>query len=99
MATDVVIERDGRLPSSPLTIRRLDAVLPSTWSKGNPVDIVSDASAQRYALAMEAILDDEQVDALLVLNCPSPSSPERTRPSPLPRPTRNGRRCPKSPSS
>jgi acyl-CoA synthetase (NDP forming) len=51
MATDVVIERDGRLAElSPLTMKRLDAVLPSTWSKGNPVDIVSDASAQRYAL-------------------------------------------------
>jgi len=71
MATDVVIERDGRLAElSPLTMKRLDAVLPSTWSKGNPVDIVSDASAQRYALAMEAIPDDDQANALLVLNCP-----------------------------
>lgn len=71
MATDVVVEREGRLAElSPMTMRRLDAVLPSTWSRGNPVDLVSDASAQRYALAMEAILDDDQVDALLVLNCP-----------------------------
>ncbi len=71
LATDVVIERDGRLAElSPLTMKRLDSVLPSTWSRGNPVDIMSDGSAQRYALAVEAILDDEQVDALLVLNCP-----------------------------
>lgn len=71
MATDVVIERDGRLAElSPLTMKRLDAVLPSTWSHGNPVDIMSDGSAQRYALAVEAILDDDQVDALLVLSCP-----------------------------
>ncbi|MHC1744556.1 MAG: GNAT family N-acetyltransferase [Syntrophobacteraceae bacterium] len=71
MATDVVIERDGHLAElSPLTMKRLDAILPSTWSRGNPVDIMSDGSAQRYALAVEAILDDDQVDALLVLNCP-----------------------------
>jgi acetyltransferase len=71
IAADAVIERDGRLAElSPSSLKRLDAALPSTWSRGNPIDIMSDASAQRYAEALEIILDDRQVDAVLVLNCP-----------------------------
>jgi acetyltransferase len=34
------------------------------------VDIMSDASADRYARALEVLLEDRQVDAVLVLSCP-----------------------------
>jgi acetyltransferase len=64
------ISGDRMAELSPDTIRRLDAVLPSTWSRGNPVDIMSDASADRYAEALEVLLEDRQVDAVLVLSCP-----------------------------
>jgi acetyltransferase len=71
MAADQLIEREGRLAElSPQTLRRLHEVLPPTWSRGNPVDIMSDASAERYAEALEILLDDRQVDAVLVLSCP-----------------------------
>ncbi len=71
MATDALMDRGGRMAElSPETIRRLDGVLPSTWSRGNPVDIMSDASADRYAQALDVLLEDRQVDAVLVLSCP-----------------------------
>jgi acetyltransferase len=71
MATDALMDRDGRMADlSPETLRRLDGLLPPTWSRGNPVDIMSDASAERYAEALEVLLQDRQVDAVLVLSCP-----------------------------
>ena len=72
LATDVVAAAGGTLATiSPATTARLDAVLPPTWSRGNPVDIIGDAPAERYAAALNALLDDPAVDALLVLNCPT----------------------------
>lgn len=71
MAADQLIEREGRLADlSGETIGRLDEVLPPTWSRGNPVDIMSDATAERYGEALEVLLEDGQVDAVLVLSCP-----------------------------
>ncbi len=35
----------------------LDAVLPPTWSHGNPIDIIGDADAARYARALEIVLE------------------------------------------
>ena len=36
-------------------ISALDAVLPANWSRGNPVDIIGDAPAQRYVDALAAL--------------------------------------------
>lgn len=57
------------------TIAVLDKVLPPTWSRGNPIDIIGDAHADRFAAAVSAALDDPNVDAALVLNCPTALSP------------------------
>lgn len=56
---------------SPVTLRRLDGVLPRAWSHGDPVDLIGDASGDRYATALAAVLDDDAVDALLIINCPT----------------------------
>src|SRR5690606_20915029 len=43
LATDALIAAGGTLPDLPAeTMRRLDTVLPPTWSHGNPVDIIGD---------------------------------------------------------
>ena len=64
--------RGGRLAAfSADTLARLDQVLPRTWSHGNPVDIIGDAAGARYAGALEALLGDDGVDAILVFNCPT----------------------------
>jgi acetyltransferase len=70
------LSRGGRLATlSTATIARLDRVLPATWSRGNPVDIIGDAPGSRYATALEALFADDGVDAVLVLNCPTALSP------------------------
>ncbi|MEK9285232.1 MULTISPECIES: bifunctional acetate--CoA ligase family protein/GNAT family N-acetyltransferase [unclassified Bradyrhizobium] len=69
LAVDRLVELGG-IPA-PMTAemrRNLDAVLPPTWSGANPVDIVGDADAARYAAALEVLLADPDNDAVLVLN-------------------------------
>lgn len=72
LAVDRLIDLGGRLAAlSPEILSRLDAILPPTWSRSNPVDIIGDADKDRYRAAMEALLDDEQNDAILAINVPT----------------------------
>ncbi|MBI1260891.1 MAG: GNAT family N-acetyltransferase [Rhizobiales bacterium] len=72
LATDYLMDLGGHLAElSPGTIATLDKVLPATWSRGNPVDIIGDAGADRYTASMGALLADKNIDALLVINCPT----------------------------
>ena len=72
LAVDGLMDLGGTLAElSPETIARLNAALPTTWSRANPVDIIGDAGAERYGAAVEAVLDDPATDALLVMNCPT----------------------------
>jgi acetyltransferase len=72
LATDRLIQDGGRLANlGPETIDKLNSVLPPTWSHANPVDLVGDAGAERYANAVKILLQDPNVDALLVAYCPT----------------------------
>ena len=69
LAVDRLVELGGiPVQLSPATHDKLDAVLPRTWSGSNPVDIVGDADAARYAAALEILLEDRDNDAILVMN-------------------------------
>ena len=72
LATDRAVAEGVRIADlAPDTIARLDEVLPPTWSRGNPVDIIGDAPGSRYANSLEVLLEDSGIDAVLVLNCPT----------------------------
>jgi len=72
LAVDRLADLGGTLASlMPETMRRLEAVLPPIWSRSNPVDIVGDADAARYAAAFEILLEDKGSDAILVMNVPT----------------------------
>jgi acetyltransferase len=72
LAVDRLEDLGGILASlAPATMAALDAVLPSTWSRANPVDIIGDAPAARYAQALRILMADDGVDAILALNCPT----------------------------
>jgi acetyltransferase len=69
LAVDRLSELGGiPAPITPETRKKLDAVLPPTWSGSNPVDIVGDADSARYAAALEVLLADPANDAILVMN-------------------------------
>jgi acetyltransferase len=72
LAADTLADLRGTLADlEPATIKALNAVLPETWSHGNPVDIIGDAGPDRYSAAMQAVLKDANTDAVLVMNCPT----------------------------
>jgi len=52
------------------TIRRLDAFLPSFWSHGNPIDILGDATPERYRRTIEVCLSAPEVNGLLIILAP-----------------------------
>ena len=85
LAVDRLLDLGG-IPRrlSPATARQLDAALPPTWSKANPVDIVGDADPARYAAALEALLADPENDAILVMNVPTAIARRRDSPRPSP---------------
>ena len=71
MATDSLIAQNGVLAKlSPETIEECDSFLPPFWSGGNPVDVLGDAKAKRFARATEAVVKDKGVDAVLVILTP-----------------------------
>ena len=71
MATDALISRGGKLAKlSPKTMETLNSILPHYWSRGNPIDILGDAKADRYTAVVEACLKDENVDGLLIIYTP-----------------------------
>jgi acetyltransferase len=72
LATDALVTAGGQLAAlSEATVADLNRQLPATWSHGNPVDIIGDASWKRYGDALTALIGDPVVDAILVLNCPT----------------------------
>lgn len=75
LATDALLSAGGQLAElSPSTLAALDQVLPAAWSHGNPVDILGDASPERYAKALEVAAQDPNSDGLLVILTPQAMS-------------------------
>jgi acetyltransferase len=71
MATDRAVELNLKMADlSPGTLQTLGKALPEQWSHGNPVDLLGDAGPDRYQAAVRACLDDDQVDAVLVMLTP-----------------------------
>ncbi len=55
---------------SPDSVERLDALLPGA-ANANPVNLLGGAPPERYAAALEILLKDPQVDAVLVVHSPT----------------------------
>jgi len=53
------------------TADRLRAFLPPTASVYNPIDIIGDASHERYTRTLEVVLKDDKIHAVLVLLTPT----------------------------
>lgn len=71
LATDALITNGGELAKiSPETMEEFNKLLPAAWSHNNPVDILGDASPERYAKALEIAAKDENSDGILVILTP-----------------------------
>jgi acetyltransferase len=72
LAADRLADWNGELASlSVATQAALDNVLPKTWSRSNPVDIIGDAKPERYRDALKVLLADPSAENHLVMNCPT----------------------------
>lgn len=71
MATDT-LARYGLEPAplAPETFQKLDAFLPPFWSRGNPIDILGDASAERFRRTLEICFDGKDTDGVCVILAP-----------------------------
>ena len=71
LATDKLLTTGGELAEvSPKTMEKLNEFLPSAWSHNNPIDVIGDASPERYAKTLEVAADDPNSDGLLVILTP-----------------------------
>jgi acetyltransferase len=71
IATDALIMNGGELTEiSDETMKKLNEILPPQWSHNNPIDILGDASPERYAQALEIAAQDPNADGLLVILTP-----------------------------
>ncbi|MCR6625699.1 MAG: bifunctional acetate--CoA ligase family protein/GNAT family N-acetyltransferase [Pseudoxanthomonas sp.] len=72
LSVDHLYEQGGTLATLSDTTRdALDRILPVGWSRTNPVDLLTDIDADRYAATIEALLADPENDALLAVNVPT----------------------------
>ena len=71
LATDALITDGGQLAElSTETMQAFNDLLPSAWSHNNPVDILGDASPDRYAEALKIAAQDPNSDGMLVILTP-----------------------------
>lgn len=71
LATDALVTGGGKLTQlSDETMTALNAKLPSPWSHINPIDILGDASPERYAETLQVATADPNSDGLLVILTP-----------------------------
>jgi len=71
LATDTLIAVGGELAQlAPQTMDSLNAILPKEWSHNNPIDILGDATPERYARAVEIVAKDPNTDGLLAVLTP-----------------------------
>jgi acetyltransferase len=71
LACDALIGNGGELtPLSEEAFGKFNELLPAHWSRNNPVDILGDAQADRYAQALEIAANDPNSDGMLVILTP-----------------------------
>lgn len=80
LALDRLVDLGGtRASLSDTTLDTLDAALVRGWSRRNAVDMLGDADGARYAATLDALLDDRDNDAVLVMQVPTVlSDPDET---------------------
>jgi acetyltransferase len=61
------------------TLAQLNEVLPSVWSRGNPVDVIGDATPERYRDALNILGRAPEVDGIVVImTVQAMTSPQKT---------------------
>jgi len=71
MATDALSDfHFNPVTPEPDTLKELHHALPVFWSRGNPIDILGDATPERYRAAVEVCLKAPEFHGLLIIFAP-----------------------------
>lgn len=71
MAADRASELGIKLPTlSEDMIQELNKILPNQWSHQNPIDIIGDATPQRYSNTLNICKKDKNIDSILTILVP-----------------------------
>ncbi len=77
LAADALLAGGGQLAElSPAALARLNEILPPHWSHANPVDILGDATPERFCKVLDIVARDAGTDGILVALAPTgPTNP------------------------
>jgi len=68
MATDALSDYSVEPAKlNPETIGRLDEILPSHWSRGNPIDMLGDVSPEIFRKVVRVCMDAKEINGLLII--------------------------------
>jgi acetyltransferase len=71
MATDALAQYGvDPAPLDDDILGKLNQVLPAFWSRSNPIDILGDASPERFAETIEICIESKKFDGLMVILAP-----------------------------
>jgi len=71
MATDAIVNNNMKMAKlSDANYKKLKEMLPEAASAKNPIDVLGDAKPDRYGYALDAALDDDNVDGIIFLVTP-----------------------------
>lgn len=71
IATDEISEHGLELANfTSETTRRLEEAMPDESGKNNPLDVIGDAGHDRYREALDAVIEDERVESVIVILTP-----------------------------
>lgn len=72
LAEDTLAAARGTLAHlSPVTIQRLQGLMPPGRPRGNPIDILPDALPERLERTLQVLMEDPNIDAILVVAGPT----------------------------
>ncbi|WP_154202623.1 bifunctional acetate--CoA ligase family protein/GNAT family N-acetyltransferase [Vibrio harveyi] len=72
MAVDTLFERGGKLATlNEESVQQLKSALPVSWRGVNPIDLAGDATKKRYVDTINALMNGDCADAILIMHSPS----------------------------
>ncbi|TDE25977.1 CoA-binding protein [Vibrio owensii] len=72
MAVDTLLDRGGKLATlDEDSIANLRGLLPDSWRGVNPIDLAGDATKKRYVDTINALMNNDCADAILIMHSPS----------------------------
>ncbi len=69
---DTLFERGGKLATlNEESVQQLKSALPVSWRGVNPIDLAGDATKKRYVDTINALMNGDCADAILIMHSPS----------------------------